>query len=644
MKWIIKIWQQLPLNVKEILKWLFDTHLGESIKILSALIFLLWVMRKRISDFINRVRAAGNLPNHSGFTSQDIKQGIKYYIWPECQSVDPAQSDEVRSTIAVRSDLREPMDQMLGRKTIYKHFIILADTGMGKTSFLLNYQARYLRRWHKPLAMESIPLGASGLKERLKSINSPEKTLLLLDSFDEDTRAIENHTQRLHDIMAWTRDFHRVIITCRTQFFPRDEEIPKETGIIKVGPRGVGEGPQFTFYKLYLSPFSDEQIQAYLKRRFPIWRKKKRQQAKAIVEKIPNLAVRPMLLTYVDYLIDSGKSFENCYQIYAEMVEAWLKRESEKEDERKALYEFSNKLAVNLFLNFKIRGGERIPYDEIDPLAKEFGITLATWRLTGRSLLNRDAQGNYKFTHRSILEFLFAQQLLADNKDALKFPMKYWTEQIKTFVFEGTGGRTWKIPLFFIAFKGGAYKLKGTEKAIEIKPFEMCVYPVTNREYEEYDPSHKRDKYSDQKDQPVVNVSWEEAIKYCKWLSEKTGDNFRLPTEAEWEVAAGGGGQRAYPWGNEKPTPKHANYYKSKIGETTPVGDYPLGRTPEGLYDMAGNVWEWCVAWYKEENSDRVLRGGAFGYGPDLLRCADRVGRDPQGRKDAFGFRVVRVP
>ena len=236
--------------------------------------------------------------------------------------------------------------------------------------------------------MHLIPLGVPGLQERIRKIEKPGETVLLLDAFDEDTEAIKDHVQRLHQIMKWTRAFDRVVITCRTQFFPRDEEIPVETGIIKVGPRGAGEAPQFTFYKLYLSPFSDEQVQRYLKQRFPFLRRKRRQLAQAIVDKIPNLVVRPMLLTYVDDLIDSGKSFENSFQIYTEMVDAWLERERKHVADKSALRQFSDKLAVGLFLNRKQRGGERIPFDEIAPLAKKYKIPLETWQLTGRSLLN----------------------------------------------------------------------------------------------------------------------------------------------------------------------------------------------------------------------------------------------------------------
>ncbi len=154
-------------------------------------------------------------------------------------------------------------------------------------------------------------------------------------------------------------------------------------------------------------------------------------------------------------------------------------------------------------------------------------------------------------------------------------------------------------------------------------------------------------------DQPVVGVSWYAAQAYALWLSQLKGkpDSYRLPNEVEWEWAAGGRRDdavqevRKYPWPDDKgePTPKLANFGMN-VGATTPVGSYPEGATPEGLYDMAGNVWEWTDSWYDKPSSDRVLRGGCWDDGAEGCRSADRRWGTSDGRSGSVGFRLVFVP
>lgn len=158
---------------------------------------------------------------------------------------------------------------------------------------------------------------------------------------------------------------------------------------------------------------------------------------------------------------------------------------------------------------------------------------------------------------------------------------------------------------------------------------------------------YEKDDRFNKDHQPVVGVSWYAAKAYCYWLSCleagcMDAGLYRLPTEIEWEYTAGGKERRPYPWGSSYPTQQRANYKMSKKEATTPVGVYPDGATPDGLYDMAGNVWEWMDNMNEKENEPFFLRGGSWDTTQDYLRCSVQGFQSPFYSSSEIGFRVVR--
>jgi hypothetical protein len=140
-----------------------------------------------------------------------------------------------------------------------------------------------------------------------------------------------------------------------------------------------------------------------------------------------------MLLAYIDDLVNSGTSFRRLADAYEQIVRAWLERERTYVSNVSEVRRFSEQLAVDLFTRSRERGGEYVPGREIEPLAAEWNVPLRKWQLAGRSLLNRDAEGNYKFAHRSIMEYLFVTTSLAG--DARAFSVE-WTDQMHAFAAE----------------------------------------------------------------------------------------------------------------------------------------------------------------------------------------------------------------
>jgi formylglycine-generating enzyme required for sulfatase activity len=199
------------------------------------------------------------------------------------------------------------------------------------------------------------------------------------------------------------------------------------------------------------------------------------------------------------------------------------------------------------------------------------------------------------------------------------------------------------------------------------KPFYLSAYEVTQTQYEQVmgnNPSYfsasgrgKDHVSGDTLQFPVEQVSWNDAVDFCSKLSEQEGVEYRLPTEAEWEYACRAGITTAYSFGNDVSQIGEYAWYDGNSEENThPVGE--LKPNAWGLYDMHGNVYEWCQDWYgpckslpvvsdptgaASGDNGRVLRGGAFLTRPVLVRAALRNSSQPDYRNHSIGFRLART-
>lgn len=225
---------------------------------------------------------------------------------------------------------------------------------------------------------------------------------------------------------------------------------------------------------------------------------------------------------------------------------------------------------------------------------------------------------------------------------------------------------------------GGEFIYQDGEKRT-LPAFKISRYPVTYAQYQAFldapdgysnpnwwDGLHERQSEPGEQrfeflNHPAENVSWYDAMAFCRWLSAKLGYAVRLPTEQEWEKAARGTDGREYPWGDgyregyANINENFGNAGSHYLQQTSAVGMYPQGKSPCGALDMSGNVWEWCATDYENsattyEREDlttsarRVVRGGSWSYYNSYARAVSRRGYTPADRFNGLGCRLLCPP
>jgi formylglycine-generating enzyme required for sulfatase activity len=699
---------------------------GVLITLLSAFIiaFGKWLYKR-----IQSSQAAKDLAPY--FSKKDVQQKLSLFIESNWQNNSPTREEEplfthkfVSKSTLIPHFISTAFNE---NKVSDKFYLVLADSGMGKTTFMINLYVRYhsVFNVHKKYKIKLIPFGYQGnVIEKIKEIKKEEipNTILLLDAFDEYTKILppteadgltddERFRQVLDEVIETVQDFREVVITSRTQYFPGEEDQPYELNIPTFDNKGF-----HTLAKFYLSPFDDKEIRHYLNKKYGIvrvWNRKKKQKARRIVHNSPKLMVRPMLLSYIDYLVDGDQHYANTYDIYEALINKWIEREGDKREHqhvnreklKQNLHQYSQLVAVKIYEQRKEKKSLQLCKAD----ATDVNVELKDYQMTGQSLLTRDADNNWKFAHKSILEFFLAKEALDNDAFARKLDFagmdmayQFWVEAHA------------KLYPDFVYVKGGAYVMGSPQNEVGRGENEMqhsvticdlfvCKYAVTVAEFKRFidESNYQTDaekanssrifdgkKWEDKAginwrhgvsgnvrkegeyNHPVLHVSWNDAVAYCEWLSKQHRRTFRLPTEAEWEYACRAGTTTPFNTG-ENITTDQANfdgnypYSKNKKGafRQNTVSADSLKPNKWGLYNMHGNVWEWCSDWYGEKYYDecqakgsvdnpggpetgsrRVLRGGSWYDDAEYCRSAYRNCRTPDYRNTFVGFRPVFVP
>lgn len=328
----------------------------------------------------------------------DPVQLAEFYVEPDCQQFNPADDDEDEVRYIVREPIFSRLQYFFGGHSLTggNQLFILGDSGMGKSSVLIMLKLAHLKAfWPKSYDCVLLKIGPDTLAQ-IENINEKRKTILLLDALDEDPQAWEGHViDRLRELLIASSNFWRVVISCRTQFFSAGEDPFNRRGKVEVGG--------FVCPVIYLSLFSEPQIDNYLKKRFP--KKPERiAEAKRLVKKMQSLRCRPMLLAHIEDFLDSETEIWTEYSIYEALIRTWLNRESRKPHHGKQmlniteLWDACNALALHLHAAGKRESAEYMILRQFD--------------MSGRSLLNKNSRGEFRFSHYSIQEYLVARALI----------------------------------------------------------------------------------------------------------------------------------------------------------------------------------------------------------------------------------------
>ena len=342
------------------------------------------------------------------------------YINTRIQTEDPSMYEEPSSALSntISSDfITHFIEKVFKKENIEgRLYCVLAGTGMGKTTALVNIFISYIKKYGNidsmPFKIRIFSLTDGEVLNSISNVKDQCNTILLLDALDENVEAVSNLNNFMESLEYTCKNFRFVVVSCRTQFFPDEYSQLKESKLIKDG-KYKGYAAYTTFY---ISPFNENEIEKYIKKVFNVFNYKKRKKALSIFKnkEYSNLLVRPMILSYIKELVNDNNQYTKVIEIYDGIVNYWLEREvgrfdvSNREKYKELLRKLSIKLAENIYLNREARKGYYISKNDFDGFIEVNDVDTNIIKFRERSLINRDSFGFIKFSHKSFLEYFIA--------------------------------------------------------------------------------------------------------------------------------------------------------------------------------------------------------------------------------------------
>ncbi len=441
---------------------------------IAAIFVALLEVIKRIRKFYqNRHSLKQNLQPY--IYQEEIEEYSQHYIQTKYQISFPSETYEKIDRTPDESP-KKLIPYFL--KEIFKNdrrdqrlFIILADSGWGKTAFMINLYLKYgLRGSGKHSEIKYIPMDYQRFDEEIKNIEDKKKknTILLLDAFDEDHQAEKDYFKRLNEIIEKTHFFRKVIITSRPQSF-----LPEKENSKSAWETGFKKGKKYhQWCVLYISSFDQKDIKKYLSKKISFFNRKKKRKAFDVIKRSKNLIGCPILLNNINDLLKEDKTYKNAFQIYEVLTEKWAEHvavsciENERENFSNKFFKLSRAIAVYIYRNRKYRKGLIINKEELDTIAQKHQSQLEDYQFRSPSLLKCNAGDKYKFVHKSLLEYFLALELYENHELKKDFDCKAMP-QVENFY----NGMLNVYPIKFLTQKNadGEQKLIGTFK-LDDKP------------------------------------------------------------------------------------------------------------------------------------------------------------------------------
>ncbi len=333
------------------------------------------------------------------------------YIPTMGQKDGPHNNENVIEPDANRYPLVEKLlNEILSKNAVVgkKRYAILGGSGMGKSTFSAALFHKYTYRYKfkkSPWPIYVKYLGKKNVLKEIQNIDEPNisQSIIILDALDENIEATKNLKGIMDKIEELTDKFKFVILSSRTQLFPNELCEPHRGSVIQNG----GTRKLLTWEKIYISPFSKEETAMFLENKYQIG-SKQYQKAIHIMEKTKDLMTRPMVLSFIDDLLDfSERKDLTMVEIYGKIIDEWLKRECEGLSVSKSdLYTFSKKLSLFIYEKWIHSGEASLSEDEYLKFVTENGYKSSPYSFKERSLINRKGNGAIKFSHKSFWEFL----------------------------------------------------------------------------------------------------------------------------------------------------------------------------------------------------------------------------------------------